>query len=233
MACEQTTKPVIFFDWDGTLADSMDLCIAEVRETLAQLGLPPQSEQSLSRCNGPTNEESLAILGIPAQLGEDFLRIRVEAEMMLAPGVQKLFRGIREMLMSLAQVASLAIVSNGMAEYLALSMQVTGVADCFTRVQGTIPGKTKAEVLALLLEEMRPERCVMVGDRAGDIRAGRRNGVLTVAACYGYGLPDEWAEADLQAYSVSQLSDFLTRFASGDQGRCPWTPGGARPLHPA
>ena len=24
-------KPVIFFDWDGTLADSMNLCVAEIR----------------------------------------------------------------------------------------------------------------------------------------------------------------------------------------------------------
>ncbi len=32
-------KPVIFFDWDGTLADSMNLCVAEIRQALITMRL--------------------------------------------------------------------------------------------------------------------------------------------------------------------------------------------------
>lgn len=41
----------------------------------------------------------------------------------------------------------------------------------------------------MVLDQMRPQRAVMVGDRKGDFLAGRDNGLPTVSACYGYGLP--------------------------------------------
>jgi phosphoglycolate phosphatase-like HAD superfamily hydrolase len=58
-------KPVIFFDWDGTLCDSMQLCIEENRNTLRLLCLPDQPDEVLRRCNGPTFEEAAPIIGIP------------------------------------------------------------------------------------------------------------------------------------------------------------------------
>ena len=32
-----TNRPLILFDWDGTLADSMALCVAEVKAALARM----------------------------------------------------------------------------------------------------------------------------------------------------------------------------------------------------
>ena len=92
-------------------------------------------------------------------------------------------------------------------------MQKTGIAEYFTRVQPLIPGKTKTQALRMVVDEMQPIRCVMVGDRRGDVLAGRDNGLPTIAACYGYGLPDEWALADRQAYSVEQLQQQLMDWA--------------------
>ena len=66
-----------------------------------------------------------------------------------------------------------------------------------------------------VLDQMRPQRAVMVGDRKGDFLAGRDNGLPTVSACYGYGLPDEWALADRQAYSVEKLQNMLLDFTQG------------------
>ena len=40
-------KPVIFFDWDGTLCDSMQLCIEENRSTLLLLEMPNQPDEVL------------------------------------------------------------------------------------------------------------------------------------------------------------------------------------------
>ena len=60
-----TGKPVVFFDWDGTLADSMSLCMGECALTLEWMGLPPLHERDLMRCNGPTLEGAAAILGVP------------------------------------------------------------------------------------------------------------------------------------------------------------------------
>lgn len=208
-------KTAIFFDWDGTLADSMPLCIEQLRRTLAELGLPERSNAELTRCNGPTYQESVAVLGIPPEKAEDYLRTRQRIELEIVPAWQRLFPGVREMLQALSGQAELVIVSNGLEEYLRLSMEVTGIAEFFSRVQPMMPGKTKTEALGMVLAQMRPLRALMVGDRRGDILAGRDNGLPTVAACYGYGLPDEWAMADRQAYSVEKLQRMLLDFVQG------------------
>lgn len=168
-------KPVIFFDWDGTLADSMPLCIQQLQVALERVGLPPKPPEELALCNGPTYEESVGVLRIPPDKAQAFLDARLKAELELVPTVQRLFPGIREMLTALRPVADLVVLSNGLPGYLSLSLRTLSLTDCFTRVQPAIPGKTKAEALALLLEEMRPDRAVMVGDRLGDLNAGRAN----------------------------------------------------------
>ena len=48
-------KPVIFFDWDGTLADSMNLCVAEIRQALITMRLPDLPDDVLRQCNGPSS----------------------------------------------------------------------------------------------------------------------------------------------------------------------------------
>ena len=80
-------RPVIFFDWDGTIADSMPLCIGEITLAIQRMGLPVPPVEKLKACNGPTYEESIAVLGLPQERGEEFLRLRKEAEMELVPKV--------------------------------------------------------------------------------------------------------------------------------------------------
>ena len=204
-----TKRPVIFFDWDGTLADSMPLCLAEVRLALERMNMPELPETLIAQCNGPTYEESVKVLGIPEERAKEFLHERKEAEMALVPTVQRLFPGVRGMLDSLRDMADLAIISNGMPEYLALSLRVMKLEDAFVRVQGQMPGKTKGEALSAVLAELAPSRAVMVGDRLGDLLAGRQNGLPTIAACYGYGNEAEYAHADMQARTVAELTALL------------------------
>lgn len=204
-------RPVIFFDWDGTIADSMPLCVGEITLALERMGLSVPPVETLMACNGPTYEESVAVLGLPQERGAEFLRLRKEAEMELVPTVQRFFPGIRGMLEELRTFADLAIVSNGLQEYLELSTRVMQVEDVFTRLQAFTPGKTKAQALGMLIDEMQPEKCVMVGDRLGDINAGKANGIPTVAACYGFGNEEEYAQADYRADTVEEMTMLLKK----------------------
>ena len=104
-------------------------------------------------------------------------------------------------------------LSQGAYDNMSGSVGILAIAEYFTRVQPLIPGKTKTQALRMVVDEMQPIRCVMVGDRRGDVLAGRDNGLPTIAACYGYGLPDEWALSDRQAYSVEQLQQQLMDWA--------------------
>lgn len=202
-------KPVIFFDWDGTLADSMALCIGEVGLTLERMGLPPVPEDILRACNGPTYVETIPMLGIPTGREEEYLHTRQKCQAEIIPQTLKLFPGIQEMLCALRPLAQMVVVSNGLQAYLDYSARFTGVEHFFSRLQGCIPGKTKPQVLGEMLSELLPSRCIMVGDRLGDILAGKANAVPTVAACYGFGTPEEYNQADYQVNAPMELVPLL------------------------
>lgn len=205
-------RPLICFDWDGTIADSMPLCIEEIRLALRRMGLPELPESQIRRCNGPTYEQSVPILGIPDALGEEFLRQRKAAEMELVPTVQQLFPGVREMLTELAPLADLVIVSNGLAPYLDLSIRVTGLEGVFLRTEAFRPGRAKPDTLRAVLDDLCPCRAVMVGDRLGDIDAAVTCCIPAIAAAYGYGTEDEFVQAAQIARSVEELTEMLMKF---------------------
>lgn len=81
-----------------------------------------------------------------------------------------------------------------------------GLLPHFQHVQGTdgFPAKPEPDVVYRSLEVFQtpPEQCLMVGDSAADIEAGRRAGVRTCAVRYGYGdsraleaqKPDFWVD---------------------------------------
>lgn len=206
---ESMNKPVIFFDWDGTLADSMALCLGEVSLTLERMGLPPVGEDVLRACNGPTYVETIPMLGIPAGREEEYLCTRQKCQAELIPQVLKLFPGVPEMLCALRPIAQMVVVSNGLQAYLDYSAQFTELGHFFSQLQGCIPGKTKSQVLGEMLAELMPSRCVMVGDRLGDILAGKANAVPTVAACYGFGNEQEYARADYRVNAPMELVPLL------------------------
>ena len=166
-----TRKPAIIFDWDGTLADSMDLCLGEVRLALTRLGLPVPPEDIIRQCNGPTFEESIPLLHIPPELASRYLQVRLQAGLELCPQVNRLFPGVKEMLLALQEKADLCIASNGTADYLTLCQQVFGLTGVFRAVRAAKPGRTKAQAVAEILTELQPCAAVMVGDRLGDMEA--------------------------------------------------------------
>lgn len=205
-------KPVICFDWDGTLCDSMELCIQENRTTLLKMGLPDQPDEVLRRCNGPTFEEAATFIGIPADRMDEYCRIRLACALDLVPKVNRLFPGAKELLAALAPHAELCIVSNGTEAYLTRCIKQFGLEGVFHRIVWCHPERTKTQNLALLLAEIQPERAVMVGDRIGDIRAGKENGLPTIAAAFGYGNDAEFVQADQRANTMEELQEQLLRF---------------------
>ena len=205
-------KPVIYFDWDGTLCDSMQLCIEENRNTLRILGLPDQPDEVLRRCNGPTFEEAAPIIGIPADRMEEYCRVRLSCALDLVEKVNRLFPGSKELLIALKPHADVCIVSNGTEAYLKKCLKHFGLEDVFRLVVWCHPERTKTQNLALLLAELQPERAVMVGDRIGDIRAGKENGLPTIAAAFGYGSDAEFVQADQRANTMEELQKLLLRF---------------------
>lgn len=190
----------------------MELCVNENRMTLERMGLPAMPEATLRRCNGPTFEEAAPMLGVPPERMDEYCRVRLACALSLVPTVNRLFDGARELLAALAPHAELCIVSNGTAEYIALCKDVFQLHGVFRRTMACHPERTKSQNLALLLADLEPEHAIMVGDRLGDILAGKDNGLPTIAACFGYGSEEEFAQADQRAATMAELQAMLLDF---------------------
>ncbi len=88
-----------------------------------------------------------------------------------------------------------------------------GLLSHFDHVQGTdgFPAKPEPDVILKSIEVfgVRPEECLMVGDSASDMQAGRRAGVKTCAVRYGYGDHAEMAKWEPD-YWVDDLNDLVS-----------------------
>ncbi|MBR6029334.1 MAG: HAD family hydrolase [Clostridia bacterium] len=202
-------KLTIFFDWDGTIADSMELCLAEVAEALRAVEHPPVTEAELRACNGPTPAESVHFFDLEGQRAEQYLQARHDAQLRLIPVKLTLFDGIREGLLKLKDRASLHIVSNGLLDYILCSVKVSGLEGVFDSIEAGRPELTKGQLLGEMLGKVRPERAILVGDRAGDIQAALENRLPAVAVRYGYGTEEEFAGADRIVDDVDSLLALL------------------------
>lgn len=205
---------LICFDWDGTVADSMPLCIEECRKALLHFGLPDLPDETLRKCNGPTDWDACAILGVPDEMRHDYVRVRSSFGLQLMPTYVQLFPGIGDMLHRLSHIAPLAVVSNGQQDYIQFSITHFGLEDIFCGYRAYTEGRNKAQLLGDLLEERKPARAIMIGDRLGDLQAGKANNLPTIAACFGYGNDAEYAVADSRCHDAAELEKALMDWIS-------------------
>jgi phosphoglycolate phosphatase len=210
----------VFFDLDGTLADSARdmhealtaLCheqgidapaYATVRETVSR------GARAVMRCALGDEEATLEAL-LPR-----FLALYVATGM---PHTEA-FAGIEPLLDRLdARGVRWGVVSNKAGALVTQVLAKLGLAD---RAAAVVAGDTLAQrkpdpapvLHACALAGVAPARCMFVGDDPRDIQAGRAAGLYTVAAAWGYldGTdPSTW-RPDAVAESAAQISGWLGR----------------------
>jgi phosphoglycolate phosphatase-like HAD superfamily hydrolase len=77
-------------------------------------------------------------------------------------------------------------------------LQLFGLLPYFDHVQGTdgFPAKPEPDVILASLKvlSVSPADCLLIGDSAADMQAGRRAGVKTCAVLWGYGRREDLAK---------------------------------------
>jgi N-acetyl-D-muramate 6-phosphate phosphatase len=211
----------VFFDLDGTLADTADDLATPVNRMRIERGLEPLPLELL-RPFASMGARGLIgkALGItPADdafeaLRQDFLR-RYEQAMVVHT---RLFEGMEDVLRQIeAGGLRWGVVSNKFERFVRPIVAQLGLAErSATAIGGdTTPfAKPHPEPLlhAARLTDVDPRRCVYVGDDLRDIEAGRAAGMFTVAAAYGYcgdALPPSQWGADAVIESPRALTGLL------------------------
>lgn len=213
----------VFFDLDGTLADTAEDLAAPVNALRADRGLPPLPLDAL-RPYASMGARGLLGQGLGVapgdpdfeELREDFLR-RYEAAICVRT---RLFDGMPEVIDALERRRiAWGVVSNKVERYVRPILGALGVLErSATAIGGDSTAHAKPHPEPLLhaarLARVAPGRSVYVGDDERDIEAGRAAGMITVAAAYGFcgaaSRPEDWG-ADFLIDSPAALLELLPR----------------------
>lgn len=203
---------VYLFDVDGTLLDSAADITGAVREALAREGVDGLRQDYLESFIG-FHLFDLFREVLPGYSREQHERVLAGYRSIYLArrhSSTRVYEGVPAMLAALGGRKSTATTKS--TETARNILEQFGLARHFDHIQGTdgFPSKPEPEVILRSLEIFgaRPEQCLLIGDAAPDMEAGRRAGVRTCAVRWGYGDPEAMArhQPDFWISSPAELA---------------------------
>lgn len=177
---------LFLFDFDGVLADSLDLYADAVARCLDRIGTPiiTDKEGYLALFDG-NFYESMAARGVDlaafAQAADEILPT-IDYDAM------KPFSGLIPVLATLQRDHLLAVVSSNGSRTIRKMLRRFGFDPYFEEVFGFEFLFSKKEKIGHALKKYRvaPQKAFYIGDTAGDIREARSAGIRSVAVTWGW-----------------------------------------------
>jgi pyrophosphatase PpaX len=209
--------PVVLFDLDGTLIDSVPFICDSYAHTLAEHGLPGvPREHWLSGVGKPLREQLRAFARDEAHLDALVASYRVYNDAHHDQAVRA-FPGVREAVQALhARGARIGVVTSKISNRARRGLQVAGLEgfvdvvigcdDCERHKPDPEPVRRALEALGASASQ-----AVFVGDAVVDLQAGRAAGAATAAVTWGAcgkdelraSAPDHWFETPAELISLA------------------------------
>ena len=205
---------LIMFDMDGTLFRTETSFFPSVREFASRHAFPVPDEEFLRSFIGQSGSAWRAWLE-QLQLGKSTQELASEFDLLEQEYVKtqgELYPGTADVLRALALDGwKLGVCSNAPGWFPEMILTRAGVRDLFTVIRvPSRPDQTKAMMLCEVWNELHPEKCAMVGDRADDMRAARAGGYFAIGAVYGWA-PGELELADVRIHDIAEVPTALAR----------------------
>lgn len=175
------------FDFDGTVADSVEWLFGVVNEVARQYGFREISVEQREMLRGLPNREIIAYLGVPTwklpliARGVRKIAARDIGQLRIFPWVPDIFSGLR------SRGAAIAIVSSNSEANI---RRVLG-ADVAAMVQhyatsASLFGKAAKFKTAIRKCAFSNEATTSIGDEVRDVEAARAVGISSLAVTWGY-----------------------------------------------
>jgi HAD superfamily hydrolase (TIGR01509 family) len=178
---------VIIFDFDGTLADTIDILLSITNRLSAEFGFKSATKEELAQLSNLNSWQILQYSGISIFKFPLLIR-RLKAELHSeVPNIQ-LFPGIKEVLLELKKRGfQLGIITSNSRENVLGALEKNGLQDTFTFIySGSTFGKHKVISKWLRIENIHTEKVVYVGDEIRDIDAAKKTGIKVIAVGWGF-----------------------------------------------
>ena len=208
---------LIIFDFDGTLADTRQLIVETMQQTIQALGLPTcTDEQCTSMIGLPLKQAFTELIPMSDEMGDrcvdTYRQIFNENN---ASYVIPTFPHVIDTLYRLsAEGYILTIASSRSRKSLLDFVHTMHLEEIFSYILGAddvILSKPHPEPVLRTLEafDCSPEEALVVGDMKYDIEMGRRAGTRTCGVTYGNGSPQDLREAGAD-FIVNNFEEILT-----------------------
>lgn len=179
-------KPVVIFDFDGTIADTFVMAINIFYKLKPRWPILPKGE--VERLRGMAFMQVARELQIPPW-DIPFLLIRGRKimaaqldEAVIIPGIDAAIRKLHD------NGHELYVISSNSTENVSRFLERHQLLGQFTEIHGSIGLMAKAKIIKKLLKEKQvaPEHAYYVGDEARDIEAAHKVKVNSIAVSWGY-----------------------------------------------
>ncbi|MDP5054582.1 MAG: HAD-IA family hydrolase [Congregibacter sp.] len=214
-----TDLRAVIFDLDGTLVDTADDFIPVVQQLRQECGRPPMDTQ---RIRSSVSNGSRALVTLALDVDQNDARFEAHRQRLLALYADilgchaRLYPGIGLLLEHLAsRGVAWGIATNKPREYTVPLLEKLALKPASLVCPDDVThAKPHPESLEKNCRELKCEisEAVYLGDHLRDIQAGKRAGMYTIAAAYGYIEPGDSAhswDADAVALQSSELTALL------------------------
>lgn len=211
----QKIKGVIF-DLDGTLANTLPLCIQAFRQSVEPLTLQPLSDEAIIATFGPSEEGTIMTL-VPEHYEKgivNYLNFYKDLHDMCPdpfPDIRDLLDLLKERGIRIAMVTGKGKHSTD------ISLKKFGLTSYFELIEtGSPTGPRKTEGIRQVLAgwpHLQKEEIIYVGDAPSDIKASREAGIAIVGAGWAPTADPEallTQQPDRLFYTVKDFADWLT-----------------------
>jgi phosphoglycolate phosphatase-like HAD superfamily hydrolase len=205
----------VIFDLDGTLGDTLPLCIKAFRASIEPLASRTLSDAEIIATFGPSEEGTIRML-IPDHYDRG-LAAYLHGYAALHDSCPAPFAGIPEILRLLQQKGvRIAMVTGKGPHTTTITLDRFGLTTFFEQVEtGSPEGPVKAEGIAAVLKRWKGitrQEVIYIGDAPSDVTASRQTGIAVVGAAWAPGTNAgrlEAAQPDKLFYSVAAFSKWL------------------------
>ena len=180
---------IFIFDYDGVIADSLDMCIEAFNVLKAKYGFPGElTKEAIARLPHVTAEGAFGLLGVKAEdvhlytaeIREHLRNNATKAE--IFEGIGDIFRMVKD------SGAYLAVNTSNDSGTVRHRLKKSGLDQLPDYIVGSDTPGSKSEKIKYIMEKLSadPDKTYMIGDSMGDITEGRKAGVHTIAVTYGW-----------------------------------------------
>ncbi len=193
---ERMTQKVIIFDFDGTIADTVDALVSIANRLAVEFGYIQITPKDLTILRNLTSREIIKYSGI-SLLKIPFIVKKVKAELKNKIHELKPIPGIKEALTELqSEGYKLGIITSNSQENVNQFLKINNLDHLFDFIYSgiTIFGKKTIINNVLRQKQLKPQEVIYVGDETRDIEASKKANIQVIAVTWGFNSPEVLAK---------------------------------------